>query len=269
MRSRLPNLSFVCGVFQSNKNNKQMTGMNRSTIHVALLAGLLALAAVSCNQSFLCERGSGPVVEEILSLPDFDAVEVLGSAEVFLSKGDSISVRVRSQENVLESLDFRVVNDQLIVDVEGCFFDYGLEVFITLDRPLRALSLSGSGSIASEDTLLAASLLELRVTGSGSLDLPVDAGEINTRISGSGDVFLQGKASRHEFQTSGSGSLNAFGLLATDYEVQVSGSSKSEVYVNGGTLDVEITGSGEVAYKGAPSGINTRISGSGRVVDAN
>ncbi|NNF18253.1 MAG: DUF2807 domain-containing protein, partial [Flavobacteriaceae bacterium] len=70
-----------------------------------------------------------------------------------------------------------------------------------------------------------------------------------------------------EIRMSGSGDLDAFDLEADDVEVQVSGSADVEVTANK-SLKANVSGSGDIRYKGNPKKVDSRKSGSGDITKA-
>ena len=53
-------------------------------------------------------------------------------------------------------------------------------------------------------------------------------------------------------------------FVAKDYNISISGSGRATINLEG-ELDVRISGSGNVYYKGNPTGVNSSTSGSGKV----
>lgn len=180
--------------------------------------------------------------------------------------------------------------------------DRRIAIYITM-KDIEGLSVSGSGDLIGEGKLNASDL-DLNVSGSGSLQIDVDAsGEMEADVSGSGTLELKGKCNSLESKVSGSGKVVIEATVARLADVNVSGSGKilasgtakevkasisgsgevlaanleverCEVKISGSgdveinvkqALDVSISGSGSVTYKGNPNQVNSHSSGSGRV----
>lgn len=230
--------------------------------------GALMLLTTSCVEDILCRNGNGPITEEEITVGSFTGIKVATNANVYLSRGTDQKVVVKVQESVLEDLNIDVLGDILVIDLQGCHYSYDLDVYVTVSEPLTDVIISGSGDVISETALPAAAELKLDLLGSGEMNLDLDAKAIETEISGSGSVNLEGLAETHKLVIAGSGKLRAFGLETADYEINISGSGFAEVFLNG-ALDASISGSGSIFYKGNPSSINTRVTGSGKIVDSN
>ncbi|MCI4671638.1 MAG: DUF2807 domain-containing protein [Bacteroidia bacterium] len=267
--------------------------MKKSIVLLTLLSAFaITLFQTSCTTEGICRNGNGIVETDSLSLPAFSAIKLATSATVEVVQGNTQEVVFVGDQNVLEALDVRVESGDLIIDVDGCFFSYDLDVFITVPstQPQRELTVSGSGEMVIKDSLILDSDFRGIVSGSGELELKA-ANAVNNAsftisgsgkmimdyvatstesvISGSGNLTLNGKSQDHKTRISGSGDVFSFGLFTVNTDITVSGSGDADIRVDGGTLDATISGSGDVRFKGTPASINSTISGSGTLEDAN
>lgn len=244
--------------------------MQRSiSISSLLILAFFGWFGTSCTDVGICRRGSGPIQSDTLSFSAFTGVELAEMATVTLTQGNTQSVVFTGNENVIESLDSRVENGHLVIELDGCFTTYDLEVAITLpsSQALTALVVSGAGSIQSQGSLVSASDLDLVVSGAGNITLSTEAQAVTSTISGAGDINLIGQATAHKATISGSGDLASFDFPVDTADITISGTGRADVTVSQ-DLTVEISGAGSVFYKGNPT-INQTISGTGKVVDAN
>ena len=231
----------------------------------------LTLMQFSCDFDFddgigPCVRGNGNNVSRELNLPDFTGVDLDISAEVIITQGDNFKVTVEGESNIIAELETDVRNGVWEIDFDRCVRDQDeLTIFITMPR-VRSLSISGSGIITSTN-IMQVDDINLSISGSGKIDVGLDADDISSRISGSGRVVLEGESNSVEHTVSGSGDLFAFLLQTRDADIRVSGSGNSEVKVSD-NLNVRISGSGDVYYRGKPQ-VEVSVSGSGKLVNAN
>ena len=105
------------------------------------------------------------------------------------------------------------------------------------------------------------------VSGSGDINLELDAKLVNSDISGSGSIRLSGKAGSYDASITGSGEIDAFGMEARNATITITGSGNCSVKVLE-IMRTRITGSGDVRYRGYPR-ISNKITGSGSVEDRN
>lgn len=177
-----------------------------------------------------------------------------------------------------------------------------VNIYVTVEH-IDGISVNGSGQVVGENKI-SASDLELKLNGSGSLQIDASVtGALDIAVSGSGNVKVTGSCKDlesqlsgsgrieiastindvAEFSISGSGKINAQGtantvkasvsgsgkLLAADLEAlkctaRIAGSGDVEINVKN-DLDAQISGSGNVSYKGNPAHLNSKASGSGKI----
>jgi len=240
--------------------------MKKLAFLVALFAAFNFIGCIDDEGNLGCTVGSGSIVEETFTITDFKGLELKCSADIFVTQGEDFSVVAESQANILENLELTKAGDVLEINLDGCNRDFDLKLFITMPE-VTFLKVSGSGNITGENLFTSENLV-LRVTGSGKMDLELDYETVNSKITGSGNLDLAGVCDEFDYTITGSGDTNAFGLISNDGFVKITGSGDAEVFVNE-LLSVEITGSGDVLFKGNPSEISSDISGSGDLRDVN
>lgn len=216
---------------------------------------------------FGCVKADGAIVNEVINMASFDAIDLKIAGKVYIRQGNQQRVEIEAPRRLIDEMKFDVRNGEWEIETDRCvrYDSRDLKVFITLPN-ITNLKISGSGDIISENTLVVGDI-GLFISGSGTIDAALEADDINARISGSGDIFLEGSADVLDFFVSGSGDFRGFNLLVNAAKITISGSGDVEVNVID-ALDVKISGSGDVRYKGNPT-INTQISGSGKVINAN
>ena len=215
---------------------------------------------------FGCTDGEGPIISEELNLDPFTGIELSINASVFVTQGPIQSVFVEGQQNIIDEIDRSVRNGIWEIELDDCVRNMEpLKVTITIPN-VTSLRISGSGELVSENVLVIDDI-DLNISGSGDMDIAMEADDIESRISGSGTIIMEGVADDIDLEISGSGDYRAFNLEANRANVEIRGSGDAEVFVRD-ELDVKISGSGDVLYKGNPS-IDVEITGSGEVIDAN
>ncbi len=215
---------------------------------------------------FGCVNGNGPAVTETLDIEPFDAIHLKMSANVVLTQGDEQSVTVEGKPNIIDELERDVHNGIWDIETDDCVRDVGEMTFFITIPDLRMLRISGSGDIFSDNTFVVNDL-DLRISGSGKIDMAIEADDVEADISGSGDMVLEGLADELDIDIDGSGDIRSFDLSVRESDIMISGSGDAEVRI-AELLIVRITGSGDVYFKGQPD-LDVSISGSGEVIDAN
>jgi hypothetical protein len=208
-------------------------------------------------------EGTGPVVERKISLDNIKGISLPGSAKIYLTQGNKQDVRIEGQENIIDNLNTIVTGEIWRIDNKKPVWRCEtLKIYITLEK-LRLIKISGSGDVFTTNHFTGLNDLEIRISGSGNLDLDIEADDITTHVSGSGDITLRGIADNLDSGISGSGSIRASELKVGTADVRVSGSGGMDLWVTD-RLNAHISGSGNIYYTGNPK-IDTSISGSGHV----
>lgn len=234
---------------------------------VLLLLVSASLIISSCSViGFRRIRGSGNVISEIRQVSDFHAIDLRGSGELFVTQGDTESLEIEAEDNLMKYLESEVVNGTLHLG-----YDPGLRLNLAPTQTIRytltvinldEIEISGSGrmtagSLESED-------LTLEASGSGEFvieDLAVE--NLFLEFSGSAEAEIAGTSPHQEIRISGSGEYNGEDLASQTVEVDISGSGNVTLWVTD-ALDIRVSGSGEVDYYGSPV-VNQNVSGSGEI----
>ncbi|RPI82143.1 MAG: DUF2807 domain-containing protein, partial [Chloroflexi bacterium] len=194
-----------------------MNVRNSSTkIVILLLISLMALT--SCNViGFNRVRGSGNIVSESREVSDFHAIDMSGTGDLIVTQGDTESLVIEADDNLMQYLESEVVNGTLQLGYEGSFqlnldpterIQYILTV-IDLDE----VSISGSGTMIAEE--LESEDLILDASGSGEFRIDnLNADSLRLTFSGSGEAEIAGMVSHQEIRISGSGNYNAEDLAS-------------------------------------------------------
>lgn len=231
-----------------------------------LVLGLVALFQYTAqSQSWWRSgiSGEGPIVKRTLDLDNFNKLVLTNNAKVYLRQGSTQSVEVEAQENIIDNLVTDVSDRTWKIRFDQSVRRYdGMKVYITIPT-LEGIRLSGSGSIIGENKFTGLDELGVSISGSGDINLEIEANTVDTHISGSGDIRLAGRTNNHGISISGSGEVEAYNLSSANCKVRISGSGDCEVEVQE-DLEVRISGSGDVNYKGRPR-VSSRISGSGDI----
>lgn len=225
---------------------------------------------IACKKNrFPCIHGKGDVITQTRNETGFNRVVLETDATVHIIQGSEYKIELRGQKNVLESIVTEVEGDELHIYSHRCIVEKSgsLNFYITMPD-IVVLKTSGSGKIYSPDTLNCTNL-ELSISGSGDIDICTNvSGTLDATISGSGNIELNGSCNNEHLTISGSGDVKAFYMNASDCHTKISGSGNLKVFVSK-SLWVDISGSGNVYYRGNPVIESVDISGSGSLINDN
>lgn len=241
-------------------------------IHKTGFLAATAISFVGLNSYALAET-----VTITPDLKDFSRVELRTAADVDITVGESFSVTVTADDELMEETEIIVRGDRLLIkrknEDERRFFDWksdgDMDVVITMpeieemqingsgDTVIRGvdsdeleLSINGSGNL---DVSGKSKSLDVSINGSGDIEMAeVDGGNVGASINGSGDIEIAGGVCQTiEIEINGSGNVVARDVECEDAEVNVSGSGDSIVFASN-QITFDSHGSGEVEVYGKP-----------------
>jgi len=214
----------------------------RTSLTPALLF-CMGLCFQSCLGQFGIEA-KGDMVQKTYELEDFNALGMGLSGTVYIKKGNSNSVRIEAQSDVIDLIEQQVRSGKWTIEFEQKVRDYDpVKVYVEMDD-ITSLSLGGSGDIRVQDVF-------------------DGLGELKLSLAGSGDIDMQGSAQSAKVNIAGSGDINAADLSVATCKVSIAGSGSA--YISSSEeLNVSIAGSGSVYYRGRPK-LKTSVAGSGSV----
>ena len=260
----------------------------------------LALTVVAI---FLIPMLQAQVAEQNRDVGSFSGIHQSTSADVYITKGDTESVMVRADEDIIDDLTTKVEDGVLHIGSNNNRWRNVrvLEVHVTM-RNLDMIKNSGSGDISVEGDMpgkdlyigingsgdlsaeLDVSNIEVKISGSGDVHFSGVRGNMKVKVSGSGDVYaedlkldeclvtgygsgdlkLKGKAANFVANISGSGDVNAYGLTAVNVSVKCNGSGDVVVQAVE-KVQAQLNGSGDLTYYGSPEYVDVESNGSGEV----
>jgi hypothetical protein len=235
-----------------------------SLLVAVIASGCIVVDLNGCGKETV--KGSGEVLTEERQLPEFRTIKLKGIGRVLLNQGQTHSIGIRTDDNIMPLIETEVHADQLVIS-QGNYNlrPTTLEFNITVAH-LKGIAISGSGEVIGKSRFVSEDFFA-KVSGSGDMALALEVVALETKISGSGSMNLSGQTNRHDASISGSGKINAFDLQTQNVSLKVSGSGDCKVNASE-TLDARISGSGDVFYKGHPR-ITSKISGSGSLESRN
>jgi len=205
---------------------------------------------------------------ETRTIDSFDGIHVAGHYDVTLTKGNEGTLTLKGAADDLDQIETYVKNGILIIKKEetSWFKDWKSErVSISIPvEDIQEVVLSGSGSIQSNHELCADEF-EVKLSGSGEIDLTINVDELDGVLTGSGDIKLKGESSKTSFVLTGSGDIDSSRLKTENGQARVTGSGNIEMQASR-EINANITGSGDIVCMGKPQIQNIKTTGSGDVV---
>jgi Protein of unknown function (DUF2807). len=199
-------------------------------VGVALITGVTMLVHSCTFTSGNGEKvikGSGESVEKQITVSSFSKISISGHANVKVTYGDTQSITLKAQENLIEYLEIKSDGQELSIGVKKGFSvssSKDIEVTIVCPQAVSSYSIAGAGKID--------------VEGKPQDNLSVD-------IAGAAD-------------------LDASAVEVKNVSISIAGAAKCKVWSTE-NLSVSIAGTGNVSYKGNPANVKKDIAGIGKI----
>ncbi len=215
----------------------------------------------SCNPAI---KGDGNMQTVQSPITSFKKIEVSGKWNVILTQGETESLKMEVDKNLVELIETRVDGDVLIIGTKNnknIDSEKGLKTYITF-KNLNKIELSGAVKM-SAPSQLTFDKLNIESSGAAEINLDLNASQLEAEMSGGSETVLKGSINEVGFSISGAGSLSALELAVNKFKIDISGSGSADVWVKD-ELNATISGAGSVNYKGNPT-VKKEISGAGKI----
>jgi hypothetical protein len=148
-------------------------------------------------------------------------------------------------------------------------YDDNLIGYVTTKVRGKKLVIESSRSFSSSKDcqikIVVPRLEEVTVGGSGRIEaVGLDADRFSVQIDGSADVVASGEVGELLIEVNGSGNVDTRDLVAGEATVEINGSGDVNVMARD-YLTATVNGSGDIVYTGNPGQVVKNVEGSGRI----
>jgi hypothetical protein len=179
-----------------------------------LMVSMMALGILACQVEGIAPgagktvRGSGNVVEETRTVSGVTGVELATVGTLHIEVGDTESLRIAAQDNLMGYLETEIRNGRLRIGTQD-------KVRLRATRPIHYYL-----TVTSLDTIV--------VSSSGDIEAPnLEAERFSITIASSGDLTMGAlNADTLEVRISSTGNLDIAGGEVTTQKVTISSSGK-------------------------------------------
>ncbi len=210
-----------------------MNGFSR----IVLVCGVFASAGCTGVQ------GNGHSVVDDRTTGAFDAIEADTALDVEVSFGETPSVTVTTDGNLLADITTEIVGGTLRIRDTVDIDPHTTSLISIVVPTLNAVDADGSGAMTV--TGFSEPAFHLGNHGSGHFSASVQANALELALDGSGGTTVSGDTDTVTISESGSGGLDATGLVARGAHVRLDGSG-SATFGSTGTTDLANAGSGSI-----------------------
>ena len=207
---------------------------------------------------------------EIRNVKNFDEIEVSTGIDLYITMGNSESVKVVADDDIIEKVKTEVRGKTLHIYMKNNnwlnIFNWSgnktRRAYVTL-RDLKRINASSGSDVESENTL-EGETLDIEVSSGSDVKLDVIYKEISLKSSSGSDARLSGKAKTFRANASSGSDIKARELQSSVCVVNVSSGSDATVSVSD-ELHANASSGGDVRYYGNPTVVDIDESSGGDV----
>ncbi len=217
-----------------------------------ILFTLIVVVPLLSGCGWIPMQGSGNIMTQGFDLTDFDKVDVSHAFTVNISQGDTFSVVVSIDDNLVEYLRVEKSGSTLKIGVapDRDYASTHATAEVTMPE-LTGLEMSG-GSQGTITGFTSTKPLAVDLSGASSLGGDIEAGDARFEVSGGSDLTLTGSGQDLTVEAAGASEVGLADFPVADANVLARGGSRLTVNASG-TLNVDASGASHVYYLGSPT----------------
>lgn len=235
-----------------------------------LILMVVAVTTPSCRYMWGKRvKGNGNIKTTEHTVGSFRNVDVSGAIDLFVSQGDTKPVKIETDENLLQYIEVLQEGERITIksrDGINLRPTNKIKVYVTSPN-YSEIEVSGASNITGQTKIVNKENLKMGVSGAGDIVMDVDAPAINAEVSGAGAVNLKGQTKTFELTLTGAAKAHCYELLSENTKVEISGAGDADVYASV-KLDAQVSGAGNVSYKGGANSGSQQVSGAGSIKKA-
>ena len=194
------------------------------------------------------------------SLSGFHSIKVEDGVDVYIKQGNTESVTVKADENLVEMIKTEVDGQTLYISSKGSVYrSKAFDVYVVV-KDLERLK-AEDGSDVYSLSKITVDQLELTMKGGSDVEMEVEANTIQCDLVGGADAKLSGSVGHLIAKARGGSDLKAKHLSIDKCELDVRGGSDAWVKVNQ-EIDAQAYGGSDIYYTGDPKIIRQKAKGS-------
>jgi hypothetical protein len=223
---------------------------------IYILLALIGLTATSCHLNFInCLDGSGEIIRESREVKNFDKINLNGGFDISLKQGDSISLIVETDDNLVKYVRTNVDERELEITETKSICTRVKKIYLTVPN-LKKITINGAGEIIAKSPVHY-NYLEIEGNGASSVRFEeLNCPNLAIDISGAGDIRVnKGRGGNLAIRASGAADVKMKDFQTDSSKVEISGAGDVQLWVDTFLL-VKVFGAGDVKYK---SNQNTKV----------
>ncbi len=201
-----------------------------------------------------CIKGSGTIKTQRRNVASFTKLNLKASANIYLTTGNTKSVVIKGDNNIISFIETNVSSGTLTIDQGNkCFTNATINIYISTPN-VRSLKINGVGNIVGKNKIKNPNL-DLIINGSGTIEASVETKSLKANGQGASVFKLSGNAKTQNLIFGGSSSYKGYGLISEDTNIKATGFNSAQVYASN-KLTGSISQFSTVFYKGSPKTVD-------------
>ncbi|HZH67302.1 MAG TPA: head GIN domain-containing protein [Flavisolibacter sp.] len=231
---------------------------------IFLLASLIIFFSSCTIMGGKKVRGNGNIISQTRQVSNFTGIDVSGAVKVRLKQEATASVRVDTDENLMEYVEVKVDGNTLVIQPrKGYNLDPSKELIVYVSAPrFDEIDLSGASNITSEAPITGDEL-NVQASGASEIVMQVKLSKFTSELSGACLLRLTGDVSRFSTEASGASKIMCLDLKTKEAKLNISGATEAAITADN-ELDIDASGASTVEYRGNAN-INQKSSGASNV----
>jgi Putative auto-transporter adhesin, head GIN domain/Outer membrane protein beta-barrel domain len=236
---------------------------------------LAILMMLLFSMGVMAQNGNRNVVTQSRDLSTFNGLSVTGIFKVIFTQGEPQSVKIETDENLIDKINTEVNGGILTLSTKGSVNNPSkMNVYITA-KDLKSLELSGASKFSTTNKINAPKL-KVEISGIAAATVSADAAIVNCDISGVGKLDIEGSGDQITADISGTAKLIASKFEVKEAKVDASGVGTATVNATK-SVSLDASGASNIKYlphdnleiKNKDVSGAARISKSGEVTSVN
>ena len=205
---------------------------------------ILSVVMFGCS----AHSGSGRLITRNIEGEIFKEIDISGPYEVEIKKGNSYSVIIEADDNLMNLTDVRIRNNKLEADIEGHNFNNAHFKLLITGPEFNLIKGSASAEFKVAE-LNSRDKIEIRLSSASYLNGNADAPEINLKTSSAGKINIKGKTRKLVAEASSGSDIDAIQLLSENTTAKASSGSDISVHASV-QLKASASSGGNIRYRG-------------------
>lgn len=211
-------------------------------------------------------KGNGIIKTAEHSVTAFKNIEVSGAIDLYVAQGETKPVKIEADENLLQYIEVQQKGSRIVIKSrDGVNLQPTGKIKVFISTPVyNHIDVSGASNIIGQTKIMNTEELKLEVSGAGEINMDVNAPTLSAEVSGAGSVNLKGETKTFDLTLTGAAKAHCYELLSENTRVDISGAGEADVFASV-KLAADVSGAGNVTYKGGATNVSQQVSGAGSV----